>query len=103
MDSIIRRTSRLKNKVLKSRLQNILHQATSNEDWNVSIMVMDQIVEHSNNYKDYLVIMKHLWKRLNLYKDRWRKIQKCLNIIEYLILSGNRNCRLEIEIKLMNI
>ena len=47
--------------------------------------------------------MKHLWKRLDQNKKKWRKIEKCLNVFEHLILLGNRNCRLEIEKKLVNI
>jgi len=103
MDNMIRKTSRIKNKFFKSPLENILHEATSNENWNVSTLVMDQIAEHSNQYKDYLVIMKHLWKRLDQNKKKWRKIEKSLSIFEHLILLGNRNCRLEIEKKVVNI
>ena len=78
--------------------QNVLHECTSNENWNVSNTKLQLLADHTYNWQlfvnlslnrnDYNVIMKHLWKKLNIKPSRWRQLYKALHAMEYLIKNG---------------
>lgn len=66
-----------------------MHEATSNENWLVSTKVLDSLSHFSQQPKQMAVIMKHLWKRLDQKTKKWRKIEKCLCILEHLVYFGH--------------
>jgi hypothetical protein len=43
MDDLVRKIAHFKNKQFKSDLQQLLHQATSNENWSVSTIILDKL------------------------------------------------------------
>jgi hypothetical protein len=42
----------------------ILKESTSNENWNISNSKLQVLADHTYNWEDYNVIMKHLWTKL---------------------------------------
>jgi hypothetical protein len=43
------------------------------------------LADHSYDWNDYNIIMKHLWSKLSLKPKEWRKIFKGLHALEYLL------------------
>lgn len=66
----------------------ILKESTSNENWNVSNSKLQVLADHTYNWEDYNVIMKHLWAKLQSKKSDWRRIYKALYAMDYLIKNG---------------
>ena len=42
----------------------VLKEATSNENWSVSNTKLQLLADHTYNWEDYNIIMKHLWAKL---------------------------------------
>jgi len=83
---------KLKDKLAKNPLEKALEEATSNENWNASTKVLNEIADHTYNFTDFTQIMQHIWSRLSSQKKKWRKILKTLNLIEHLIKNGSPRC-----------
>jgi len=66
----------------------ILNECTSNENWNISNSKLQVLADHSYNWEDYNVIMKHLWSKVNLKPKDWRRIFKALHAMDYLVKNG---------------
>ena len=66
----------------------ILDEATSNENWNISNSKLQVLADHTYNWEDYTVIMKHLWKKVQSKAKEWRRIFKALNTMDYLVKNG---------------
>eukprot|EP01017_Pseudomicrothorax_dubius_P024478 TRINITY_DN2600_c0_g1_i8.p1 TRINITY_DN2600_c0_g1~~TRINITY_DN2600_c0_g1_i8.p1 ORF type:complete len:628 (+),score=214.27 TRINITY_DN2600_c0_g1_i8:200-2083(+) len=94
---------KMKDKMTKTPLQKTLSEATSNENWNPSNKLLDEIAEHTYNYTDYTVIMKYLWKRLNSNQKKWRRILKALVVMDYLIKHGAPRCIREMKDEMYQI
>lgn len=83
---------KLKDKLAKNPLEKALEEATSNENWNASTKVLNEIADHTYNFSDFTQIMQHIWSRLSSQKKKWRKILKTLNLIEHLVKNGSPRC-----------
>lgn len=89
IDSIMKAASELKDKVAtKSEVVKILNEATNNDNWNISNSKLQILADHTYDWNDYNVIMKHLWSKLSLKQKEWRKIFKSLHAIDYLLKNG---------------
>ena len=47
-----------------SEFKAILAEATSNENWNIANSKLQVLADHTYNWEDYNVIMKHLWAKV---------------------------------------
>lgn len=66
----------------------ILQECTSNENWNIANSKLQVLADHSYNWEDYNVIMKHLWSKVNSKPKEWRRIFKALHAMDYLVKNG---------------
>jgi epsin len=66
----------------------ILKEATSNENWNISNSKLQVLADHTYNWEDYNVIMKHLWAKLQSKPKDYRRIFKSLSAMDYLVKNG---------------
>ena len=66
----------------------ILQEATSNENWNIANSKLQVLADHTFNWEDYNVIMKHLWGKLQCKPKEWRRIFKALSTMDYLVKNG---------------
>jgi epsin len=66
----------------------ILKEATSNENWNISNSKLQVLADHTYNWDDYNIIMKHLWAKVACKPKDWRRIFKALNCMDYLVKNG---------------
>ena len=62
--NLIRRLSRFKNKITKSKFQNKLHKVTSNEKKFPTQSRYNEVALHSFYEKDLAYLLKHLQKKL---------------------------------------
>ena len=89
LESIWKSALELKDKVLrKTELEIMLEEATNTDNWNVPNSKLQQIAEHSHDWNEYNVIMKHLWEILNLKPKENVQIFKALVLMEFLIKNG---------------
>lgn len=89
LDSIVKAASELKDKVAtKNEVGKILNEATNNDNWNISNSKLQVLADHTYDWNDYNVIMKHLWSKLSLKPKEWRKIFKALHAIDFLLKNG---------------
>lgn len=72
----------------QSEFKAILNEATSNENWNISNSKLQVLADHTYNWEDYNVIMKHLWAKVQSKPKEWRRIFKALNCMDYLCKNG---------------
>jgi epsin len=66
----------------------IMKESTSNENWNVSNSKLQVLADHTYNWEDYNVIMKHLWAKLQSKPKEYRRIFKALAVMDYLVKNG---------------
>ena len=71
-----------------SEFKAVLNEATSNENWNISNSKLQVLADHTYNWEDYNVIMKHLWGKVQCKPKEWRRIFKALNCMDYLCKNG---------------
>lgn len=89
-DSIWKSALELKDKVLrKTDLEIMLEEATNTDSWNVPNTKLQQIADHSQDWNEYTLIMKHLWEVVNLKPKDFIQIFKALHLFEFLIKNGN--------------
>lgn len=72
----------------KPEYKTILNEATSNENWNISNSKLQVLADHTYNWEDYNVIMKHLWSKIQSKPKEWRRIFKALSAMDYLVKNG---------------
>ena len=46
------------------------------------------MADHTYNWEDYNVIMKHLWSKVNSKPKDWRRIFKAITTMDYLVKNG---------------
>lgn len=46
------------------------------------------LADHTYNWDDYQVIMKHLWEKLTLQPKEWKRIAKAIHVMDYLVKNG---------------
>ena len=66
----------------------ILMESTSKDPWNISNTKLQLLADHTYNWEDYQVIMKHLWEKLTLKPKEWRRIAKAIHVMDYLVKNG---------------
>jgi epsin len=89
IDSIVKAAGELKDKVgSKSEVVKILNEATNSDNWNISNSKLQILADHTYDWNDYNVIMKHLWGKLSLKPKDWRRIFKALHALDYLLKNG---------------
>lgn len=89
LESIVKAASGLKEKVgKKSEINSILTESTNNDNWNISNTKLQILADHTYDFNEYNVIMKHLWSKLSLKAKDWRKIFKALHAFDYLLKNG---------------
>lgn len=81
----------------------ILKESTSNEPWNVSNTKLQVLADHTYNWDDYQVIMKHLWDKLNCKPKEWKRIAKAIHVMDYLVKNGAPRCIQDIKDDLFKI
>ena len=72
----------------KVEYKKILTEATSNENWNIANSKLQVLADHTYNWEDYNVIMKHLWAKLACKPKEWRRIFKAMSVMDYLVKNG---------------
>jgi hypothetical protein len=88
-DSIIQSAKELKDKVLrKTEIEILLDEATNSDNWNVSNSKLQKIADHTNDWNEYNLIMKHLWEVVNYDPKYHIQIFKALHLIEFLAKNG---------------
>ncbi|CAI2361810.1 unnamed protein product [Moneuplotes crassus] len=89
-DSILKSANELKNKVLrKTELEIMLEEATNSESWNVPNTTLEEISEHTEDWSNYNLVMKHLWETIKKDLKYHVNIFKGLHLMEFLIKNGN--------------
>ena len=81
----------------------MLKESTSNENWSISNTKLQLLADHTYNWEDYNVIMKHLWAKLGCKPKEYRRIFKALNVMDYLIKNGAPRCVQDIKDDLFKI
>jgi epsin len=66
----------------------ILKESTSCDNWNISNSKLQVLADHTYNWDDYNVIMKHLWAKVGCKPKDWRRIFKALYGMDYLVKNG---------------
>lgn len=80
---------KLKDRFIGGSVEKSLEEATSNTDnLNVPTRILNDIADRSYNPEEYDVILKHVWFLLGSPVDKWRRIIKTLNLMEYLLKNG---------------
>ena len=67
INSLYNAASSMKNRggiFKQSEFKAILTEATSNENWNISNSKLQVLADHTYNWEDYNVILKHLWTKV---------------------------------------
>ncbi|KAG2148897.1 hypothetical protein DEU56DRAFT_909202 [Suillus clintonianus] len=65
--------------------------ATSNDPPGPSGIQMNEIIQLSYNWNDFVEIMEMLHKRLNDEGKNWRHVLKSLTVLDYLLHAGSEN------------
>jgi epsin len=86
LDSIVKAATELKDKVgTRTEVQKILNEATNSDNWNIANSKLQVLADHSYDWNDYNIIMKHLWGKLSLKPKAWRNIFKALTAMDFLL------------------
>jgi hypothetical protein len=87
----------------KAEWRAILKESTSSDNWNISNSKLQVIADHTYNWDDYNIIMKHLWDKVGSKPKDWRRIFKALNVMDYLVKNGAPRCVQDIKDELYKI
>lgn len=89
-----------KNKLTKSSYEIDLHRATSNElNFPTQTELLDLATKTSIK-ENCDSALKHFFKKLQTPKEKWRKLLKTINLLEIMIVKGNRRITLELQSKI---
>ena len=83
----------------KTDYENLLHKVTSNELNFPSQAELIELAVKTNEKENCNAAIKHIFKKLQEPKEKWRKIYKVLQLIETMIIKGNRRVTLELQSK----
>lgn len=81
----------------------MLHKATSNELAFPTQSDLLELAAKSTAKENCESAIKHITKKLQEPKEKWRKILKTLNLIEVLVAKGHRRITLELQTKIFMI
>eukprot|EP00818_Percolomonas_sp_WS_P001159 CAMPEP_0117441692 /NCGR_PEP_ID=MMETSP0759-20121206/3764_1 /TAXON_ID=63605 /ORGANISM="Percolomonas cosmopolitus, Strain WS" /LENGTH=537 /DNA_ID=CAMNT_0005233551 /DNA_START=128 /DNA_END=1739 /DNA_ORIENTATION=+ len=80
----------LRNAVLQiGPLEQLVRDCTNNEPWAAKMSDKQEIARRTHSHEDYQVIMSTLWKRMQQEGQNFRKIQKSLSLLEFLLYQGS--------------
>jgi hypothetical protein len=79
----------VKDNIMKTELERKLKTATSNEHCHANVTLLNDISRRTSNREDYYIIYNHCMKKLSCRPEKWRKILKCLFLIEHILRTGN--------------
>ena len=79
----------VKDNIMKTELERKLKTATSNEHCHANVSLLNDISKRTFTREDYFVIYNHCMKKLSCRPNKWRKILKCLFLIEHILRTGN--------------
>lgn len=66
-----------------------VREATNDDQWGPHGSIMSELAKYTFTYEHFPEVMGMLWKRM-LYENKyWRRIYKCLLLLNYLILNGS--------------
>ena len=80
-----------KDKLTKTPLQIKLKEATSNEHCHANVSLLNEISQRTEYYSELQIIVSHVSKKLNCRREKWRKILKCLFLVEHILKTGSMN------------
>lgn len=86
-----------KNKITKTPFEIELHRVTSNELNFPTQADLRKVAEETRVKMNCDSAIKHIVKKLQTPKEKWRKILKTLNLIDVLCHSGARRIYLELQ------
>ena len=92
-----------KNTITLSEFEQLLHKATSNELIFPTERDLLVIASQAKDPENARITVKHIFKKLQSPKDKWRKTYKTLCLIETLLLKGNKLVYNEIGSKIFLI
>ncbi|CAL8468807.1 g8348 [Coccomyxa elongata] len=75
-----------------TKLERKAREATRNEPWGPTGMILNDLAESSHNYNDCLVIFAVIQLRLGYPPAKWRNVYKALTVLEFLVKRGSERC-----------
>ena len=91
MDFLKKGINKVKDKVSKADLEKKLAEATTNETGFANISLLNEIASRTDDSECNKIIVNYCMKVLNLKPKFWKRILKCLNLIEHVIKTGSQN------------
>uniref|UniRef100_A0AC34GRN8 ENTH domain-containing protein n=1 Tax=Panagrolaimus sp. ES5 TaxID=591445 RepID=A0AC34GRN8_9BILA len=73
--------------------QKRVRQATNNDRWGPSSLLLSEIAEDTKDEKLFYQIMQLIWERFEEDRKQWRHIYKALYLLEYLLKAGDDRVR----------
>lgn len=101
--SFVRSIARMRDKMTKTQFEINLHKCTSNEEQFPDDQLFKEVAKYSYTSEDYFKILQHLEKKLQEKKEKWRKILKALQLINFLVSHGNKRFILDLNKKIFLI
>lgn len=103
MDSFMKAVSSFKDKIVKTPLERLVHDACTDENWGVPNTSLHQISEKTFNHEERSIIMRNIWELLSSPAKEWRRLYKVLNLLDHLLKFGSTACSNEIQDNLFKI
>ena len=88
-DEIKKGLSTVNDNIMLTELERKLKKATANEHCHANVSLLDEISRRTTSREDYYIIYNHCMKKLSCRPEKWRKILKCLFLIEHILRTGN--------------
>ena len=88
-DEIKKGISVVKDNIMLTELERKLKKATANEHCHANVSLLNEISQRTGIREDYYIIYNHCMKKLSCRPEKWRKILKCLFLIEHILRTGN--------------
>lgn len=66
-----------------------VREATNDDQWGPHGTVMSELAKYTFTYEHFPEVMGMLWKRMLYEQKYWRRIYKCLLLLNYLIRNGS--------------
>ena len=86
-----------RDRITKTPLERSVAEACNNENYPAPVNLLQEISEKSFHPRERKSIMNLVWRYLNSWKRKWRRIYKTLTLIEHLLKFGSNSCVSEIK------
>uniref|UniRef100_A0A914H3H3 ENTH domain-containing protein n=1 Tax=Globodera rostochiensis TaxID=31243 RepID=A0A914H3H3_GLORO len=80
-----------------------VREATSNDPWGPTTVLMSEIADLTHNPVSFTEIMSMVWKRLNDHGKNWRHVYKSMVLLDYLIKCGSEKVSAQCRENLFSI